>query len=349
MNNNLEIKKSIWNGKSGPLLIAEIGGNHEGDFSIAKQMTRSAIKSGVDCIKFQLYRGDTLVNPLESPERNKHFKKFELTKKEHIQLAEMCSEANVIYNASVWDLEMLDWIDDYLDFYKIGSGDLTAFPIIKEFAKRGKPILLSTGLSTTKEVLQTITYIQKINKVYLKPEMLCVMQCTSMYPISDSDANLCVMDQFKSLTGLSVGYSDHTIGSKALQIAASMGAKVLEFHFTESREGKLFRDHMISLTKNEVVQLIKDIKQITILRGKNIKKPEIIELDNNHHISFRRGVYVNKPIKKGQLIKQEDLTFLRPCSGTDCRDFELVIGSKALKSIKSFQPIYINVDYSSSK
>ena len=233
-----------WKGNCGPLLIAEIGGNHEGNFNKAKKLLDLAIDSGVDCVKFQLYTGNSLVNKKISPDRNKHFKKFELNRLQHEELAEHCIKNNVIYNASVWDLEMLNWIDKYLTFYKIGSGDLTAYPIICEFAKRGKPIILSTGLSNEDEVLDTINYIQSINSDYKKPEMLCVMQCTSMYPISDSYAHLSAIPRLKSITGLSVGYSDHTIGTDALKIASALGAEVLEFHFTDSRKDKVFRKRL---------------------------------------------------------------------------------------------------------
>ena len=102
-----------WKGKNGPLIIAEIGGNHEGDFEIARDLTRQAILTGVDFIKFQLYKGDTLVSKIESPDRNKHFKKFELSKEQHIELAKMCQEAGVGYMASIWDLDMLEWIDEF--------------------------------------------------------------------------------------------------------------------------------------------------------------------------------------------------------------------------------------------
>ena len=108
----------------------------------------------------QLYTGSTLVSKIESKDRYKHFKKFELSKNEHISLAKMCRSHKVGYLASVWDLEMLGWIDKYLDYYKIGSGDLTAYPIIKEFALRGKPIILSTGLSNISEIKKTVKFVQ---------------------------------------------------------------------------------------------------------------------------------------------------------------------------------------------
>lgn len=337
-------RKFPWKGSSGPLLIAEVGGNHEGDFEVAKAMTESAIASGADCVKFQLYSGDTLVSPVESPDRHRHFQKFELTQEQHIQLAEMCRESGVVYLASVWDLEMLEWIDAYLDFYKIGSGDMTAWPIIKEFARREKPILLSIGLSTMEEVLQTISFIQRVNTRYFEPGMLCILQCTSMYPIPDEDANLCVMNTLRALTNLSVGYSDHTVGIEALKVAAAMGADVLEFHFTDNREGKTFRDHKVSLVLDEVIQLKKDIEKITTLRGDGIKVPQSSELDNEHNVSFRRGVYLSREVKEGDLIQADDLVFLRPAHGVDARDVDLLVGSRALRDLVPFKAIKYGVD-----
>jgi len=336
---------SPWRGESGPLLIAEIGGNHDGDFETAKIMCQLAIDSGVDCVKFQLYLGDSLVSAVEAPDRHKHFQKFELTREHHIELAEMCQKAGVIYCASVWDLEMLEWIDQYLDFYKVGSGDLTAWPLLKEFVTRGKPILLSTGLATMEEVLQTVDFIQRENQRYLNPEMLCIMQCTSMYPIPDQDANLRVMDSYRSATGLAVGYSDHTRGDFALSVAASMGASVLEFHFTESREGKTFRDHAVSLTAPEVKELKRNILRITELRGEDLKRPTQSEIQNQHGVSFRRAVYLRNPVSRGEQIKEEDLIYLRPLHGTDPRDMDLVLGSRALRDLKPFQQISYKVDY----
>lgn len=341
----LKTRTSPWQGEVGPLMIAEIGGNHEGDFEVAKHMTKLAIKSGADCIKFQLYQGNTLVSSKESPERVEHFKKFELSQEEHIFLAKMCLEANVKYLASVWDLEMLNWIDPYLEYYKIGSGDMTAWPILEEFAKRGKPILISTGLSSTEEVLQTIRFLQRINQNYTQPNMLCILQCTSMYPIPDQDANLKVMDLFKRETGLSVGYSDHTTGTDALLVAAIMGADALEFHFTDTRDGKLFRDHEVSLDVQEVISLKEKIKHLKTFQGDGVKLPQPSEINSGHEISFRRGVYLIREVKKGEIINVEDLVFLRPAHGIDARDYQSLIGTKALRDISPLSPLYHGLDY----
>jgi len=334
-----EVGHNPWKGKSGPLLIAEIGGNHEGNFDVARDLAQRAISTGVDYIKFQLYRGDTLVSPVESPDRNRHFKRFELTREQHIELAQMCLDKDVGYLASVWDLEMLDWIDPYLKLYKIGSGDLTAWTILQEFARRGKPIILSTGLATLDEVLQTVTQIQAIDQRYTLPDWLCLLQCTSMYPIADKDANLRVMNSLQDATGLAVGYSDHTEGGMALRAAAAMGAEVLEFHFTDNREGKTFRDHKVSLTPEEVILLRKDVQQITELRGDNVKVPQLTEFEQGHVVSFRRGVYPTHNIKAGEVLKADNFYFMRPNHGIDARDFEEILEKKSKVDLLPFKAI----------
>ena len=324
-----------WKGKHGPLLLAEIGGNHEGNFDYAKKLTQLAIESDVDFIKFQLYSGDTLVSRLESPTRNQHFKKFELSRDKYIELAKMCQAAGVGFMASVWDVEYLDWIDEYMPIYKIGSGDLTAYPVLKATVKKRKPIILSTGLSTLEEVVGAVEYIQSLDDLYNDPNYLAVLQCTSMYPIPYEDANLSVMQTIRTVTGLPVGYSDHTEGSKALEIAVAMGAQILEFHFTDSREGKAFRDHKVSLTRDEVHQLIKDIKNIQALKGHPLKRPLAIEGD--HPSSFRRAVYPIMDIPAGTIIKEEHLTTLRPNHGIDARDYDKLIGKKTSKALKAHE------------
>lgn len=320
-------------GKHGPLLIAEIGGNHEGNFEYAKKLTQLAIDSGVDYVKLQIYSGDKLVSSVESPDRNKHFKKFELTNDQHKYLAEMVINAGVKYTSSVWDIDSMEWIDKYISLYKIGSGDLTAYPVLRKTAATGKPMIISTGLSTIEEVVNTVEFIQKCNPVYKSPNMLAVLQCTTMYPIRYEDANLNVMHQLREKTGLTIGYSDHTEGSKALQYATAMGAEVLEFHFTDSREGKVFRDHKVSITPGEITELIDELKSINELRGNGEKKPIPIETENNHLHSFRRAVYPSRDINEGEVFSEENLTVLRPNSGIDAREFDDVVGKVSTKKM----------------
>lgn len=318
---------SFWKGKNGPMLIAEIGGNHEGDFEYAKKLTQLALASGADYVKFQIYTGDGLVNPVEGAARNKHFKKFELSKEQHIELAKICQENKAGYLASVWIPEAIEWIDPFMDFYKIGSGDLTAYPVIAETLKTKKPLLLSTGLATEQEVLDCVQFIDKIDNTYLQDGKLAILQCTSMYPIPIDDANLNVMQTLGQKTGCVVGYSDHTEGSEALETAVAMGAQVLEFHFTDTRVGKEFRDHKVSLTKEEVQLLIEKIEKIRRLQGNDLKKP--LPIEGDHVVTFRRGVYPAKDLRAGTEIKVEDLITLRPAHGIPADQFYSLIGKKA--------------------
>jgi len=330
---------SNWKGKYGPLLIAEIGGNHEGDFDYARRLTELAIESDVDYIKFQIYTGDTLVNPLQNPDRNKHFKKFELSEKQHIQLAETCKSAGIGYMASVWNPDFADWIDEYSRIYKIGSGDFTAYPVIEKFAAYKKPLLLSSGLSDMTEVEATINFVQSLDSFYKNPENIALLQCTSMYPIPFVDANLGVINTFKSKFDFPIGYSDHTEGSYALEIAVAMGAEVLEFHFTDSREGKDFRDHKVSLTNLEIKELQNKIKDINDLTGDGVKTCREVEI--HHRPTFRRATYLNRDMKAGEIITENDLVYLRPNQGLDARKYKSAIGHNLEKDILKYSELKI--------
>ncbi|MBO6577026.1 MAG: N-acetylneuraminate synthase family protein [Rhodothermales bacterium] len=327
-----------------PMLIAEIGGNHEGDFDYARDLAHLAIASGVECVKFQIYSGDTLVSPLESPARYQHFKRFELTRDQHIALAEICRSGGVLYSSSVWSPRMLEWIDPFLTFYKVGSGDLTAWPLLRLLAERGKPIVLSTGLAGHEEVRNAVAQIRAVDDAYFDPAMLCLLQCTSMYPIPDEEAGLAVMETYRSSFGTAVGYSDHTTRSDALLQAAGMGASVLEFHFTDTREGKVFRDHQVSLTPQEVMDLRSKLNRAQILRGDGVKRPQSSEIESGHIDSFRRAAYVRRRISEGESIRSQDIVLLRPNLGSDARDAERLVGAVALRNLEAYQALHPGQD-----
>lgn len=334
---------NYFSSKTGVYIIAEIGGNHEGRFEYAERLTRLAAESGVNAVKFQIYSADFLVNPVLSPERSLHFKKFGLSKEEYIKLAQLCKKLNVTFMASVWDAAAIEYIDRYISIYKIGSGDLTAYNLIKKIAATGKPIILSTGLSTIEEVLETVNFITGLDGSYTSERKLALLQCTSMYPMPEDEANLNVMIVLKEKFGLPVGYSDHALGTYVAELAVAMGAEIIEAHFTESRENKIFRDHEISFTKEEMQNLIKKAGRIISLQGSFDKKPTQSELRENHIASFRRAVYPRKDLKAGAVITEEDLIILRPNTGLDSREFYNIIGKRLKIDVEKYQKLSLDL------
>jgi N,N'-diacetyllegionaminate synthase len=320
-------------------IIAEIGGNHEGNFEYAKELTKLAALSGADAVKFQVYTGDSLVNKRYDPTRNKHFKKFELSKEQYIELAELCDDLDITFMASVWDIDAFSYIDKYMPIYKVGSGDMTAYNLIKKMVLTGKPIILSTGLATFNEVKSVISFIESIDQRYIENKKLALLQCTSMYPIPDSDANLNVINTYIDKFDIPIGYSDHTVGMDAIEISVAMGAKIIEVHFTDERKGKKFRDHKVSATKDEIIGLINKIKKIRTLQGSFEKQPTQSEIKSGHLKSFRRGLFARSDLKEGHTITKKDLISLRPLVETGAEDYYNLIGKITTKKISKFEKL----------
>ena len=327
-----------------PYLIAEIGGNHEGDLDTAKMLVDKAARAGVDCIKFQVYSPKSLVNKELDPDRYKHFARFTLDIREHIELAVLCKEYGVHYSASIWDLESYSELDEYIDFYKIGSGDLTYLQSIDQCCVRGKPLALSTGIADYSQVNMIHSYIVDRYHKYREREMLCIMQCTSLYPTHDDEVNLNVLDTYKAL-GTSIGYSDHTTSSTALIAAYCKGANILEFHFTDKDIESDFRDHKVSLDYHDVVRLRETLNRVLVLSGDSQKSVVQRERDEGHDISFRRGLFPSRDMLAGEVFSVQDLIALRPEAGTPALEIWNVVGKRVLKDCKMLETIYAGEHY----
>ncbi|MDB2531618.1 N-acetylneuraminate synthase family protein [Alphaproteobacteria bacterium] len=319
---------SPFSGRNGVYLIAEIGGNHEGNFEYAKELTYLAAESGVDAIKYQIYSGNTLVNSAYDPDRVKHFDRFALTRAQYIELAQLCGSLGVKFMASVWDIDSIDAINSFSEIFKVGSGDLTAWNLIAKFVSTGKPLILSTGLATLDEVIATVDFIKSLDSSYVSEKKIALLQCSSMYPIPDSDANLNVIHEYMKNFDFCVGYSDHTEGTEAIYIAAIMGAKIIEVHFTDSRENKSFRDHRVSLTKNEIKEFLQKMARVGVLQGSRSKQPTTSEVESGHIVSFRRSVYAKTDIPAGHRIEESDLLTLRPKTGLGAEKFYSIVGRR---------------------
>ena len=323
-------------------LIAEIGGNHEGNFKRAKKLTHLAIKAGADAIKFQMYTGSTLVNKIYSPERHKHFSKLELPIKKYIELAKICKKNKVIFMASAWDEKIFSAIKNYMSIIKIGSGDLTHYSLIKKFVETKKPIILSTGLSNINQVTNVVNFIKKNDPNYIKKRKLALMQCTSSYPTPYDDVNLLAIQDLKSRFNLQVGYSDHTKGNLACEIAFALGAQIIEVHFTDNKNRKTFRDHQVSMDYKDMKKFLEKVNKIKKLLGKKFKKITKSEIKSNNHISFRRSIYASKIIKKGEYITERNIKCLRPVSGIKADQYFNILQRKVKKNIKLNQKIKVS-------
>lgn len=320
-------------------IIAEIGGNHEGDMDYARRLVQDAVFSGVDAVKLQIYTGDTLVSRQESPDRNAHFKRFELGLERYSELAGICMDGGVQFMASIWTPEYIQVFDPYIRIHKVGSGDLTAYPILRKLAATGKPIVLSTGLSTIDEVAGAVSEIASVDVSYQTEGKLALLQCTSSYPCPAEDVNLAVMQTLRERFALPVGYSDHTVGTEAAFAAACMGAEILELHFTDNPVGREFRDHQVSFTRDQMQQLIERLRYLDIIRGGSEKTPTPSELSAGHPASFRRSLYAGVAIAKGQELTEENLVVLRPEHGIPATQYYRYLGKRATRDLLAHELI----------
>ena len=323
-----------------PFIIAEIGGNHEGSLDYAKKLLIDAAEAGADAVKFQTYFPDRIVSKIEDPERHKHFGKFSLGIEDYFTLSKLALENDVTFMSSIWDSESLADINDLVSIHKIGSGDLTNYPLIKKIVETNKPLIISSAMATIEEIDETVRFIEKENPAYIDSKKLGILQCVAMYgDPNDSYANLNVIPTLsKRFPKHIIGYSDHTIGSYAANIAVALGAKILEIHFTDDKSRE-FRDHHISITGKELNNLRKNIAKTLSLMGSNNKSP-VAEIESKERISeFRRSCYFNQDCLAGDIVTAQNLTTLRPNKGIDAREYSKVLGRKLLVDKKAFESI----------
>lgn len=307
--------------------IAEIGGNHQGDENRLLALTRSAISSGMKILKYQIYTGESLVSKKYDPDRVSHFTSFTLEKSIYKKVIDLCLEANVEFMASIWSEKLLEYFDPFVKRYKIGSGDLTNYPLIKLMAERGKPIILSTGLSKIEEIDSVVQFLRQENANYCKPSFLSVLQCTSVYPCPIDEVNLSVIDEFKQRYKSFVGYSHHTLQYSPIYAAIAMGVDLIEFHFTDTKHDNSFRDHLISVDSLEFRKILAYNEEIKVLRG-NPKKIITKSEDSTGHVtSFRRSLFYKNNFPKGHMLTYDDLDSLRPAIGVSASEISTVIGS----------------------
>lgn len=331
-----------------PFLIAEIGVNFydiaekEGisDMDAAKLMIDEAKSCGVDAVKFQSYKAETIASKnspaywdlSEEPTTSQFelFKKFDkFGAEEYRELADYCKSVGIMFLSTPFDFDSVDYLDEFMDIYKISSSDLTNIPFIKYIASKNKPILLSTGASTLKEIKEAVKAIEDVSTVDI-----AIMHCVLSYPTAYEDANLLMIrDLGEHFPDYEIGYSDHTKPDENMMVlttAYNYGATILEKHFTldKTLQGN---DHYHGMDPSDVVKFRKNISFLSKINGMRNKQPLICE--SSARKEARRSIVAVRDIKKGEKITADDLTFKRPGTGIYPSEIDNVIGKIAKEDI----------------
>lgn len=330
----IKIGSKIISDNSPVFIIAEAGVNHNGDVEIAKKMVDAACEAGADAIKFQIFKTDNLVikNADKAEYQKLHtgidetqydmLKKLELSYEEHFKIMEYCKERNIIYLSTPFDYESVGALEELnVCAYKISSGDITNLPFLRYIASKGKPMIVSTGMSNLGEVEDAIEIIKSTGN-----ENIILLHCTSSYPTEYHDVNLKAMITLKNAFQLPVGYSDHTLGIEVPIAAVSLGARIIEKHFTLDRTMP-GPDHKASLEPAELKQMIISIRNIEKALGDGIKKCTKSEEDVKK--IARKSIVAASYIPKGSIIDENMLTIKRPGTGIPPKFIDYLIGKKA--------------------
>ena len=226
------------------LVIAEIGNNHEGDFELAERMIGLAAESGADAVKFQTIIPEELVSVQET-ERIAQLEKFRLSFDQYAKLANRARKEGVMFLSTPFDLESARFLNQIVPAFKIASGDNNFYPLIETIAQTGKPILLSSGMSTFEDLQEAIDLVLSVWTRTHQISEMAVLHCVSNYPTQPDEANLRAIRQIEDL-GVTPGYSDHTLGIEAAVLSVALGARIVEKHFTLDHNYSDFRDHKLS-------------------------------------------------------------------------------------------------------
>ena len=333
------------------LIIAEAGVNHNGDIRLAKKLIDAASEAKVDYVKFQSFKADNLVSPiakkaeyqiknLEDNDDSQYqmLKKLELSHHDHLELISYCKSKNIKFFSTAFDVEGISYLSSLnFELFKVPSGELTNFPYLRAIAKTGLPVILSTGMANLDEIVKSINVLisHGTNK-----DQITILHCNTEYPTPMKDVNLKAMLTIKEKIGVSVGYSDHTLGIEVAIAAVAMGAEVIEKHFTLDKSFK-GPDHKASLEPNELKDMVKAIRNIEkAISGNGIKKSSLSE-EKNKHIA-RKSIHLLRNLKSGTVIKEKDIIPLRPGDGICPMNWEKIIGKKVNKDIQKFTKLNLN-------
>jgi len=332
----------IKNKKIGPdspcFIIAEAGVNHNGKIELAKKLVDAAVDAKADAVKFQTFKSEGVVtNKIDIADyakknigRNEKqiemLKDLELGYDEFKDLKKYCDKKNIIFLSTPHSFDAIDFLDELVPAYKFGSGDLTNLPALKYAAKKGKPMLLGTGMATLREVTDSANNIKRTGN-----NQIVALHCTTNYPCPFEEVNLKAMTTMQKKLDCMVGYSDHTMGITVPIMVATLGAVVIEKHFTTDRnlDGP---DHKASLEPDELKKMITEIRNVEKALGSFEKKPTKSEKQMIKKV--RKSLVARGDIQKGSIIKKEMIEIKRPGVGIEPSKIYDITGKKAKRQIK---------------
>lgn len=318
------------------IIIAEAGVNHNGSLQTAKQLVDVAADSGVDFIKFQTFNTDNLLTknspkaPYQIQKTGKKdsqyemLKKLELSKEHHYTLKEYCDSKHIQFLSTPFDLESIDFLMGLQPkLWKIPSGEITNVPYLQKIASQKQPIIMSTGMCTMHDIENALHIIttQGIPK-----EFITLLHCTTEYPTPFEEVNLRAMQSIAEKFGVSVGYSDHTLGIEVSIAAVAMGACVIEKHITldKTMEGP---DHAASIEPHELHAMVKAIRNIEIALGST--KKIITPSEQRNKDVARKSIVAAQYIRKNDIFTEKNITVKRPGTGISPMKWNEIIGKRA--------------------
>ena len=327
-----------------PYIIAEIGANHNGDMSLAKKLIIEAKESGADCVKFQSWTKNSVFS--EQVYEKNHFiaddyrdredytleeivEEYAISEQELLDMKRFSDEIGIDFTSTPFSKEEVDFLVDKLNapFLKVASMDLNNYPLLEFMAKKGKPIVLSTGLSELHEIDKAVKTIEKAGN-----KDIIILHCVATYPPIDTDVNL---NNIKTLMSAypeyPIGFSDHTLGTAVPLASVAIGVCLIEKHFTLDKEMEGW-DHKVSATKDEMQIIVEGSKKIVDAMGSfRLSAPETDEQKRE----FRRSIVVTRDMQKGDVIKESDIGYKRPGGGFSPGTTELLIGRTLSREVKN--------------
>jgi pseudaminic acid synthase len=325
-------------------VIAEAGSNHDRDLGQAKRLIDVAAEAGADAVKFQTFRSDAIV--AEVPTRAKYldgilpdgesmselFRKLELPREWHAGLKTHAEGAGLDFLSTPFDLEAVELLDSLgVVAYKIASYELWHLPLLREVARRGKPMICSTGMANLRDVQEAVDTVRDAGN-----DQLILLHCVVNYPPPFNQLNLRAIDTLRAAFDVPVGYSDHTPGWTAPVVATALGAAVIEKHFTLSRDlpGP---DHRFALEPDELRSMVQAIRDAEASLGSGVKR--MAEAEADLYVTARRSLFAARPIEAGEVLGEDAVAVLRPGTGLEVRELPAVLGRTAKRRIERHEPL----------